>query len=53
MKPVDVTPGTYIDFNKESSKEDPKFEVGDHLRISNYKNILQNAMFQSGLKKFL
>ena len=39
MKPVDVTPGTYIDFNKENSKEDPKFEVGDHLRISKYKNI--------------
>ena len=35
MKPVDVNSNTYIDFNKEN----PKFEVGDHVRISKYKNI--------------
>ena len=30
----------YIDFNKENYKGDPKFKVGDHVRISKYKNIL-------------
>ena len=39
MKPVNVTSSTHIDFNKENNKEDSKFEVGDHVRISKYKNI--------------
>ena len=39
MKPVDVKSSTYIDFNKENNKEDPKFELGDHIRISEYKHI--------------
>ena len=30
---------TYIDINKENDEEDSKFEVGDHVRISNNKNI--------------
>ena len=38
-KPVDVNPGMYIDFNKENNKEGPKYKVGDHVRISKYKNI--------------
>ena len=39
MKPVDVEDNTYIDFEKEVNDKDPKFEVGDHVRISKYKNI--------------
>ena len=39
MKPADVTDNTYIDFKKEVSDKNPKFEVGDHVRISKYKNI--------------
>ena len=41
MKPVDVKPSIYIDFNQENKEEGPKFTVGDHLR-----------KFQIGLKKF-
>ena len=37
MKPVDVKCNTYIDFEKEVSDEDPKFQVGDNVRISKYK----------------
>ena len=37
MKPVDVKDNTYIDFKKEDSDKDPKFKVGDHVRISKYK----------------
>ena len=28
-----------IDFRKEVNDKDPKFKVGDHVRISKYKNI--------------
>ena len=35
MKPVDVNPSMYIDFNKKNDK----LKVGDHVRISKYKNI--------------
>ena len=39
MKPVDVKSSIYIDFNKESNKEGPKFKFGDYVRISKYKSI--------------
>ena len=39
MKPVDVKDNTYIDFKKEVNNKDPKFKVGDYVRISEYKNI--------------
>ena len=39
MKPVDVMDNTYIDFKKEINNKDPKCKVGDHVRISKYKNI--------------
>ena len=38
MKPTDVKDNTYIDFGKEVNDNDPKFKVGDHVRISKYKN---------------
>ena len=34
MKPADVKDNAYIDFKKEVHDKDPKFEVGDHVRIS-------------------
>ena len=39
MKPVDVKDNTYINFEKEVNNKDPKFKIGDHVRISKYKNI--------------
>ena len=39
MKPIDVKDNTYIDFDKEVIDNDPKFKVGDHVRISKFKNI--------------
>ena len=36
MKPVDVKNNTYIDCSKEVNNKDPKFKVGDHVRISRY-----------------
>ena len=43
MKPFDVKDNTYIDFGKEVNDNDPKFKVGDHVRISKYKNIFAKA----------
>ena len=39
MKLVDVKDNTRIDFKKEVNDKGPKFKVGDHLRISKYKNV--------------
>ena len=39
MKPIDVKDNTYVDSKKEVNDKDPKFKVGDHVRISKYKNI--------------
>ena len=39
MKPVDVTSDSYAEYNEDSNEKDPKFKVGDHVRISKYKNI--------------
>ena len=39
MKPVDVKSNTYIDSSKEINDEDPRFKIGDIVRISKYKNI--------------
>ena len=39
MKPVDVKLSTYIDSSKEINDKDPKFKIGDIVRISKYKII--------------
>ena len=39
MKPVHVEDNKYIDFVKEVNDKDPKFKVGDYVKISKYKNI--------------
>ena len=39
MKSIDVTSDSYAEYNEDSNKKDPKFKVGDHVRISKYKNI--------------
>ena len=39
MKPVDVGDDSFAEYNEESNKKDPKFKVGDHVRISKFKNV--------------
>ena len=34
MKPVDVKPSIYINFNKENNKESPQFKIGDNVKVS-------------------
>ena len=39
MKSIDVTSDSYAEYNEDFNKKDPKFKVGDNVRISKYKNI--------------
>ena len=39
MKRIDVTSDCYAEYNEDSNKKDPKFKVGDQVRISKYKSI--------------
>ena len=39
MKTIDVKGNTYIDSSREVNAKDPKFKTGNHVRISNNKNI--------------
>ena len=39
MKPIDAKNNAYIIIDKEVNDKDPKFEVGNHVRISKYKKI--------------
>ena len=53
MKPVNVKDDTYIDSKKDVYDKDPKFKVGDHVRISKYKKFLLKDARQISLKKLL
>ena len=39
MIPIDVTDDSCAEYNEDFNKKDPKFKVGNHVRISKYKNI--------------
>ena len=56
MKPVDVKLNAYVDFGVANNDKDPKFNFGDHVKISKYKDIfafLQKVTLQIGLKQYL
>ena len=39
MKSANVKSNTYIDSSKEINDKNPKFKIGDNVRISRYKNV--------------
>ena len=47
LKPTDAKDNTYIDFGKEVNDKDPKFKVGDHVRISKCKNIFAKGYIRN------
>ena len=53
MKPVDVKDNAYISLKKQVNDRDPKFKVGDHVKISIYKIFLLKDTHQTGLKRLL
>ena len=34
MKPIDIISDSFDEYNEDSNKKNPKFKVGDHVRIS-------------------
>ena len=51
MKPVDVKNDSFAEYNEESNERDPKFKVGDHVRISKYKNIFAKGYIPNWSEK--
>ena len=47
MKPVDVISESYAEYNEDSNEKESKFKVGDHVRISKYKNIFAKGYTQN------
>ena len=47
MKLIDVTSDSYAEYNEDSNVTNPKFKVGDHVRISKYKNIFAKGYTQN------
>ena len=43
LKLIDVKDNTYLDFGKENNGKDPKFQVGDHVKVSKYKKIFEKG----------
>ena len=43
IKPIDLRDDSFTEYDKESNEKDPQFKVGDHVRISKYKNIFTNG----------
>ena len=39
MKPIAVKNDSFAEYNRDFNEKDSKFRVGDHVRISKYKNI--------------
>ena len=38
-KPIVVKANSYAEYNLDSNDNDPEFKIGDHVRMSKYKNI--------------
>ena len=39
MKPVDVKSDSFAEYIEKSNEKDPKFKVGDNVKIAKYKNV--------------
>ena len=53
MKPICVTFDSYAGYSKDSNVTKPKFKVGDHFRISKYKNIFVKGYTQNWSEGFV
>ena len=47
MKLIEVTSDSYAEHNEDFNEKDPKFKVGNHVRISKYKNIFVKGCTQN------
>ena len=53
MKPVDVKPNVYIDFNKKNNRKLLNLKLVIMLQYQNVKLYLRKALFQISMKKLL
>ena len=53
MKPMEVTFNSYAKYNQDFNEKDPKFKVGDRIRISKHKKFPLKDILQIGQKKIL
>ena len=53
MKPVDVKSNSCAEYNVDSNAKDPKFKIGDHVRISKYKDIFAKGYAPNCSEKVL
>ena len=52
MKPIEVTNDYYAEYNEDpSNKKNPKLKVGDHVRISKYKNIFAKRIYSKSVRR--
>ena len=55
VKPVDAKSNTYIGSTKEINNKNPKFKIGDIVKVSKYKNYfykrLQKTFYENKLQK--
>ena len=51
MKPIEVTSDSHAEYNEDSNITKTKFKVGDHVRISKYKNIFAKGYSQNWSEK--
>ena len=51
MKPADVKDNTYVNADKEINNKDPKFKVGDHVRISKDKKIFAKGYMPNWIEE--
>ena len=47
MKATDITSDSYVEYNEDSNKKEPKFKVSICVRISKYKNIFAKGYMQN------
>ena len=52
MKPIDVKDNTYLNTDKKIINKDPKFKVGDRVRISKYKNVFAKGYVPNWIEDF-
>ena len=52
MKPIDVKSNSFAEYNIESNEKDPKFKIGDHVRILKYKTFLLKVIILISQKSF-
>ena len=51
MNLADSNSNTYMEFDAENYDNDPKSKIGDHVRISRYKNFFGNGYTPNWIEK--